>query len=115
MGPIDLKICVYIQSYNRMRAEDCRSVDDIMQHLASQLQWIDEEIKVGSWVQKFGFRRYYFISQVWYNTETKKWAFHVSDDKYTGEPNMGVYESFTELLLGVSQKYSILWNLHTYS
>ncbi len=94
-----------------MRAEDCKSVDDIMQHLVSHLQWIDEDVKVGPWVQKMGFRRYYFRSQVWYNAETEQWAFHVSEDEYMGTPNMGIYPSFTHLLQGVAQKYSSLWNL----
>jgi hypothetical protein len=96
-----------------MRAEDCKSTDDVVQHLASELKWIDEEVKVGTWVQKMGFRRSFVISQVWYNNDTKKWAFHVSDDEYSGEPNMGSYQSFTDLLSGVAQKYASLWKLES--
>lgn len=94
-----------------MRAEDCKTADDVMQHLVSSLQWIDADVRTGSWVQKMGFRRSYFISQVWYNTETGEWAFHVSDDTFTGSPNMGIYPSFTELMCGVTQKYATLWKL----
>jgi cold shock protein len=94
-----------------MRAEDCKTNDDIMLHLVSHLQWIDTDVKVGPWEQKMGFRRHCFISQVWHNTQTNAWAFHVSDDEFAGEPNMGVYKSFTELLLGVAQKYSVHWDL----
>ncbi len=94
-----------------MRAADCKSRDDVMQHLVSELQWIDKEVNVGQWIQKMGFRRHHFTSQVWYNTTTKVWAFHVSDDDFSGEPNMGIYVSFTDLLLGVAQKYTSLWKL----
>ena len=94
-----------------MRAENCKTFDDVIQHLVSHLKWIDEDVKVGTWIQKMGFRRALFISQVWYNTETKEWAFHVSDDAYMGIPNMGIYPSFTDLLLGVAKKYTSLWKL----
>ncbi len=94
-----------------MRAEDCKTVDDIMLHLVSHLEWIDEDVKVGPWVQKMGFRRSLTVTQVWYNTETNEWAFHVGDDGYTGTPNMGIYPSFTDLLNGVAQKYYIYWKL----
>jgi hypothetical protein len=94
-----------------MRAEDCKSADDVMVHLVSHLQWVDEDVKVGPWTQKMGFRRFSFISQVWYNNETKEWAFHVSEDEYTGVPNMGIYPSFTGLLHAVAQRYASRWNV----
>jgi hypothetical protein len=96
----------------KMLAQDCKTVDDIVLHLVSHLEWIHETVAgPGNWVQKMGFRRSLFISQVWYNTETHEWAYHVSDDEITGAANMGIYYSFTSLLLGVAQKYSTLWEL----
>lgn len=60
-------------------------------------------------MQVFGFRQSMFVSQVWYNKCTHKWAFHVSDDGYSGVPNLGEYDSYAELLYGVANFYAKRW------
>jgi hypothetical protein len=92
-----------------MDASDCKTKDDILLHLISNLNFVSGEVLVDDYQQCLGFRRWMCTSQVWYNKTTKKWAYHVSDDAFKGDPNMGVYDSLAELLYGVSNFYANLW------
>ena len=92
-----------------MKVEQCQSVDDIVVHLVANLAWIDEDVAVGVWRQRFGFRRGPWTSQAWHNTVTNEWAFHVSDGAFTGMANMGTYDTFHEMLHGVAGLYEKSW------
>lgn len=92
-----------------MDSNQCKSRDDIYLYLVSNFQYIFENINVGDYKQILGFRQKMVCSQVWYNDKTKKWAFHVSDDEFTGLANMGEYNSFIELLNNIVDKYVHIW------
>lgn len=95
-----------------MDAKDCKNKNDVVVHLMSNLNYIaDNNVFVGDYQQLFGFRRLFMISQVWYHHKNHTWAFHVSDDEFTGEPNMGVYDTLPQLLDGVADIYVKNWKL----
>lgn len=94
-----------------MDAEHCVTPDDVMVHLVSHLQWIYEDVVVGDWQQRFGFRRSLTTSQVWHNRKTGQWGFHVSNDAFTGVPNIYVSDTFTTLLEEVVSFYVKAWRL----
>jgi hypothetical protein len=81
--------------------------------LASRLTWVaDDRPTAKGWVQELGYRHYYYIQQVWHNPTTGKYAFH--SDEYEAwdpdtEPNLGMYDSFAEMLTGVASRYKHLW------
>jgi hypothetical protein len=93
-----------------MNSLDCKTRNDIYLYLVSNLEYISEKPVVGDYTQMLGFRQKMMVHQVWYNTMSNKWAFHVSDDTFTGTPNMGEYDTFPELLEGVVTIYAKLWN-----
>ncbi len=94
-----------------MDSLNCKSKHDVYVYLISNLTYIHEDVIVGDYKQVMGFRQKLYISQVWHNSKTNKWAFHVSDDAFAGAPNMGEYDSLLNLLDGVADQYVRLWKL----
>lgn len=92
-----------------MNSSDCKTKDDILLYMISNLRIVPGKVMVGEYRQVLGFRQSMNISQVWYHKSTKKWAYHVSDDEFTGIPNMGEYNSFADLMHGVSCFYEKRW------
>ena len=92
------------------------STDDIALYLVSRLDWLEDDARdyEGDWTQVMGFRRAFQAHQVW-RSSAGKFAFHVSDGmgsdeaEFHGEGNMGTYDTFTQLLNGVSTQYHELW------
>jgi hypothetical protein len=96
-----------------MRPQDCKTKEDILIYLVTNLNYIHDEVRVGDYQQIMGFRLSLCISQVWYNHLTTKWYYHVDRDmgEFTGDANMGEYISLLELLNGVTDRYYDLWKL----
>lgn len=94
-----------------MDAKDCRTLEDIIVFLVSNLKWCDNPTAVDGWKQIMGFRRAFCIHQVW-KSDDNHFVFHVDDYEGwdpTTEPNMGRYDSFMDLLQGVAKRYHKLW------
>lgn len=91
----------------------CNSKDDVLKFLVSRLAWIHEECPVRKgWRQELGYRHFYYIQQVWHNPATGQYAFHSDDDNGWDPdtpPNMGMYDTFSDLLSGVADRYHQLW------
>ncbi len=70
----------------------------------------------GTWRVTHGFRRAFCYHRVVVD-ETGQVGFHVADDQCPWSPderpNCGVYESFDEMINGVSEMYADKWNLAT--
>jgi hypothetical protein len=92
-----------------MNSHDCKTKDDILLYMISNFRFVPGNVLVGEYRQVLGFRQNMQISQVWFNKNTNKWAFHVSDDEFTGTPNMGEYDTFADLMHGVSTIYAKRW------
>lgn len=92
----------------------CKTREDIYIYLVSNLEYVSEKVTVGNYRQVLGFRQKMWISQVWYNETDKRWGFHVSDHNeiiFNCNPNMGEYNSFPELLEGVTNQYALRWGI----
>jgi hypothetical protein len=94
-----------------MQAEDCKTVDDVLLHLVSHLQWVHGEVCVDDWKQLLGFRRSLQTSQVWHNVSTGLWGYNVSDDEFTGSPNLRTAPTFSQLLQDVAAFYARFWKI----
>jgi hypothetical protein len=76
------------------------------------MEYIDEDIRIGDYKQVLGFRRQMMKSQVWLNMKTDTWGFHVTEYTFDGIPNMGEYNSFTELLESITKLYFDNWKFN---
>ena len=96
-----------------MEPSACDKKDDIIKFIVSRLIWIPDPPVIDGWRQEFGYRQAYWTQQVWHHPATNRYAFH-SDEfdvwNPASEPNLGMYESFEDMLNGVAQKYHDLWN-----
>lgn len=95
-----------------MEVSECQTEDDIIKFLVSKLTWIPDPPVQKGWRQQFGYRQAYFIQQVWYHPDTKRYAFHSDEyDNWNPDspPNLGMYESFETMLTGVAKRYAALW------
>lgn len=68
------------------------------------------------WKQIRGFRYYYYVMGIFTQKDSNLIGFHseskeVSPEDFTSFPNMGSYSSYEELLEGVTERYSQLWNI----
>ena len=72
-----------------MNTLDCKTKDDILLYMISNLRFVSGKVMVGDSMLVLGFRQSMQISQVWFNKSTNKWAYHVSDVEYMGVPNLG--------------------------
>lgn len=96
-----------------MEASSCKTDDDIIKFLVSHMIWNPDPPAQRDWVQQFGFRHYYWIQQVWFNPATGQYAFHSDEfDSWDADttPNLGMYNSFHEMLQGVAETYQRRWN-----
>ena len=98
------------------------TIDDVKDYLTSWLTKIivDEDVPPvdhpcgTEWYLTYEFRRAFNLHQVYTcEGDTPRFAFHVSEDGWDGEtlPNMGVYESWDEMIDGVALKYAVAWKL----
>ena len=94
-----------------MNTLDCKTKNDILLYMISNLRFASGKVMVGDSMLVLGFRQSMQISQVWFNKSTKKWGYHVSDVEYTGVPNLGEYNSFADLLYDVSTFYAKRWHI----
>ncbi len=97
-----------------MEASECKASDDVVKFLTSRMMWIPHPPTQKGWVQQFGYRHYYWIQQVWFNPATDQYAFHSDEfDSWdtTKLPNLGMYNSFQEMLQGVANYYVRLWGI----
>lgn len=102
-----------------MKAEDCKSVADIIVHLVSNLQYVDDgpillDKNGYSWQQIMGFKRHFVLSEVFWCKETNEYGFHVQDSDFDFAkewigPNLGKWPTFLSMLEGVSKKYAQKW------
>lgn len=97
-----------------MKAEDCKTKDDILLHLVYHLEPVNEIVVIEDFTQIMGFRRAFHITSVWYSKLQNKYASHVASDddleqSFIRNPNLGLYDSFYELLDGVATIYSKKW------
>lgn len=59
-----------------------------------------------------GFRRCFHIHTLYRNKDTNEFAFHVVEDcNLESFPNFGIYETFTECIRGVAEKYMKAWKI----
>ncbi len=97
--------------------ECVKSKEDVEWYLVNALEKCnDPSVYVHdgrTYSQFFGFRRAFSIHGVFRSDDGKKYGFHVSDDGWDGQnaPNLGLYDSYAELLQGVAIKYSKRWKL----
>ena len=95
----------------KMDPSECKTKDDVLFHLVSNLTYIYEDKFAGEYRQVLGFRRSFSVSQVWRNRTSGTWAYHVSEDAFDGVANIGEYDTFGELLDRVADVYAKLWNI----
>jgi hypothetical protein len=68
----------------------------------------------GTWIQTHGFKRGFCIHCVFTNIDTNDCAFHVIDADFDNNeiqvqvPNMGVYNNFENMIIGVELIYQNL-------
>ena len=55
-----------------MNSSDCKTKDDILLYMISNLKFVPGNVMVGDSMQVLGFRQSMQISQVWFNKNTKK-------------------------------------------
>jgi hypothetical protein len=97
-----------------------KTKEDIENYLRSWLQPIENGkkhlYKGNTWTQKYGFCRAFQIHGVYANDITNEYSFHVDecDWKENLEPNFGVYDTFDNMILGVSELYFKLWKLDVF-
>lgn len=97
-----------------MEASSCKTTDDVMKFLTSHMMWIPDPPTQKGWIQQFGYRHYYWIQQIWFNPATGQYAFHSDEfDSWDTNtpPNLGMYNSFQEMLQGVANIYLQKWNV----
>ncbi len=95
-----------------MDPSTCKTRDDILKFLVSKLSWIPDGPTQKGWKQEFGYRHSYFLQDVWYHQETGRYAFHSDEyDNWNPDttPNLGMYNSFEDMLHGVPDLYYRLW------
>lgn len=65
------------------------------------------------WHLTHEFRRAFHLHQVYSDEEKWRFAFHVDEYGWDGKsaPNMGVYDSWSEMIDGVAAKYAVAWKL----
>ena len=89
---------------------DCKTKDDIILYLVSNFNYATDKIYRDDFILIMGFRRAFCCHQVWYSKLQNMYAFHIEDqDEFNGNPNMGLYNSFYELLDGVADIYYKKW------
>lgn len=106
---------------NALSAEACKSKEDVVSFLFDRLTLYTttqdiETIDNESWVVVSGFRRWFYYHNVFVNTASHEYAFHVSDGdlyeyRFDGFPNFGRYNSYGEMIDGVADRYVVLWKL----
>ena len=95
-----------------------QTLDDIKDYLNSWLvPVLDDSVtpfdfKGTQWRQTHGFKRGFCMHQVFSNGESR-FAFHVDDEDWneTDDPNMGIYDSWSEMINGVAMKHAIAWKI----
>ena len=91
------------------------SKKDIYNFLITSLDKIDNKIiKIydEDWMTISGFRRAFNEHIIFFNLETKEYAFHVTEfDTYHDFPNFGKSKSYNDLIHKVVDKYAILWKI----
>ncbi len=97
-----------------------QTIEDVKEYLNSWLEKVILDENIGfiefptgtKWYQTHGFRRAFSLHQV-YCDEDKRFAFNVDENGWDGSvvPNMGIYDSWEEMIDGVSMKYAIAWKL----
>lgn len=93
-----------------------KTIPEIAAYLTSWLQPVDSSTTVSfngvPWTQTHGFTRAFHIHAVFQN-EAQQYCFHVQDKNETDSsvfvPNMGVYDDWDSMIIGVATIYNKLW------
>ena len=95
------------------------TIEEIKEYLTSWLEMYNpvnhdspiEDSNGTIWYLTHGFRRAFNLHQVY--TDKTNFAFNVDEYGWDGTfvPNMGIYNSWNEMIDGVAFKYAIMWKL----
>lgn len=96
-----------------------RSARDVEWYLVSHLKLCETEhsetvtYENELYTYSMGFRRAFCMHCVYRNDVNNKYAFHVGETLWNGldGPNLGMYDSFAEMLQKVSLLYAVAWRL----
>ena len=97
-----------------------QTLDDVKEYLTSWLAIVQDDnaepidFQGDEWFQTHGFRRGFMKHQVFSESKNHRFTFHVTEEggwDGTKEPNMGVYDSWIDMIDGVAMKYAIAWKL----
>ena len=95
-----------------MDPQSCRNADDVLAHLVSWLQWVDEpQPRSGGWRQIMGFRRAFNITSVWKH-DCGQYGMHVAEEYFDPEIeqfNIAKASSFKLMLEGASACFASQW------
>lgn len=98
-----------------------RNMEDIKEYLNTWLDPVDSQTEFEydnkKWRMTHGFQRG-FYSHALLKSEDGKYAFNVVEQEkqleHPWKPNMGVYDSYEDLIDGVAKIYFVLWGLDLY-
>ncbi len=103
-----------------MLASEVRSRSDVKTWLLEELElspkFEPKNVTINGdsavWKVMYGFRRGFHSHEVFYNTETNQYAFNVSEDADNADfPNFGTYDSYDEMIDGVTDRFASLWKV----
>jgi len=101
----------------------CKTREDVYNFIKQDLQPVKKEEEVEEvindelWNVTHGFRYGFNYHNLFYNSKTEEYAFHISNDcqyerRHENFPIFGRYNSYDEMIEGIVDKYCKLWKIN---
>lgn len=111
--------CDVVTTQHKMRVSDIRTRADVKNWLLEELTLAPKvtprKVTIkgdSSWEVVAGFRRAFHRHEVFFNTASNQYAFHVSEfEELSDFPNIGTYSSYDEMIDGAVDHFASMWNV----